>query len=251
MRLTGLIAMMALAFASCSKPTTTEQSPAPGAENPTATAPPPATPAPATPAPAETISQTPPAPAPSDPTPAPAAAVELAPEGVFYLLAAARVETADGVHGLPAGTGVKLVRTGVYLTPAGELPLDAAILTNDMTKARAARDSAQAAQAALAQRGAADAAKAAEMARAAAAATPTPEAPGLTQTARTPKARYVDGVTNSGTTMLQSSTSLGAAHTKTDDGWVWQKSPDGQWWVPVKRTDGTVPPYKPSRRAAK
>src|SRR5687767_1233221 len=98
MRLTGLIAMMALAFASCSKPTT------PATVTETA----PAAPEPAPTTPVETISQTPPAaaPAPSESAPAP----ELAPEGVFYLLAAARVETGAGVHGLPPGTGVKLIR---------------------------------------------------------------------------------------------------------------------------------------------
>src|SRR5437868_3412110 len=101
MRLTGLtVAIVALAFASCSKPNQTEEPPA-------------ATPAPiATPARAENISQAPPptTPAPATPSPAP----QLAPEGVFYLIAAARVETPDGIRGLPPGTGVKLVRPGVY-----------------------------------------------------------------------------------------------------------------------------------------
>jgi len=60
-----------------------------------------------------------------------------------------RVETADGITGLPAGTGVKLVRPGVYLTPTGEAPLDETKLTNDMAKAREALAVDRNAQAAL------------------------------------------------------------------------------------------------------
>ena len=158
-RLIGTITATALAFASCSKQASTqtdeESTPAPKAAatpapRPAEVAVTPATPAPATPAPA---------------TPAPAPAPELAPEGIFYLIVAARVETPNGVNGLPPGTGVKLVRPGIYLTPAGEVHLNPEQLTNDMAVARAARDAAQAAQAALRQRGAAEAGTAAVQAR--------------------------------------------------------------------------------------
>jgi len=153
-RLIGTITATALAFASCSKQASTqtdeESTPAPKAA---------ATPAPR---PAE-VAVTPATPAPA--TPAPAPAPELAPEGIFYLIVAARVETPNGVNGLPPGTGVKLVRPGIYLTPAGEVHLNPEQLTNDMAVARAARDAAQAAQAALRQRGAAEAGTAAVQAR--------------------------------------------------------------------------------------
>jgi len=153
-RLIGTITATALAFASCSKQASTqtdeESTPAPKAA---------ATPAPQ---PAE-VAVTPATPAPA--TPAPAPAPELAPEGIFYLIVAARVETPNGVNGLPPGTGVKLVRPGIYLTPAGEVHLNPEQLTNDMAVARAARDAAQAAQAALRQRGAAEAGTAAVQAR--------------------------------------------------------------------------------------
>jgi hypothetical protein len=116
---------LGLVLDGCKKPVASEETPeetAPSAAAPSATPPPASQPvAVVTPAPA---------------TPAP----ELAPPGVFYLLAAARVETTDGIMGLPPGTGVKLVRPGVYLTPAGEAPLDASKLTNDMGVARRARD---------------------------------------------------------------------------------------------------------------
>ena len=63
---------------------------------------------------------------------------ELAPPGVFYLLTTARVETPNGIVGMKPGTGVKLVRPGIYLTPYGERPLSSQQLTNDMGLARQA-----------------------------------------------------------------------------------------------------------------
>jgi hypothetical protein len=149
MKLIGMTVIVALACASCSKPIATEteevQQPVPPA---TPSAEPPPAPEPAS-------ASAPPAPAPP----------QLAPEGVFYLIAAARVETDSGVHGLPPGTGVKRVRPGIYLTPYGEVPLADAQLTNDMNVARAARDAAMSEQAALRNRSAADAAAALERSR--------------------------------------------------------------------------------------
>jgi hypothetical protein len=105
------------------------------------------------------------------PTPAPPIAVatpepapperHLAVEGVFYLVSWVRVENSDGVTGLPPGTGVKLVRPGVYLTPAGEWPLEANQITNDLDVARQARDAGAAGQALAKQRQAIEEEKAA------------------------------------------------------------------------------------------
>jgi hypothetical protein len=78
-----------------------------------------------------------------------AAVTEPAPEGVFYLITTVKVETDAGVVGLKPGTGVKLVRPGIYLTPAGEQPLKPEQLTNDLVIARAARDADAAAHAAI------------------------------------------------------------------------------------------------------
>ncbi|MDB6149087.1 MAG: hypothetical protein JWQ44_535 [Chthoniobacter sp.] len=133
MKLIGLTAVAALAFASCQKQTTqdtAEATPDPIAES---------TPSPATPAPVARGTTPPPAP-------------QLAPEGIFYLVSAARIETPDGVVGLPVGTGVKKIRDGVYLTPSGEAPLRPEQLTNDLTRARAARDAALAVAATARQR---------------------------------------------------------------------------------------------------
>jgi len=101
---------------------------------------PPTTPAPATPT-LEPVAVATPPPA----TPAP----ELAPPGVFYLIAAARVETSDGIVGLKPGTGVKLVRPGIYLTPAGEVSLNPEQMTNDLALARRVASADSSAQAAV------------------------------------------------------------------------------------------------------
>jgi hypothetical protein len=160
MKLIALAAIVALAFAGCEKKqeVALTEEPSPPIETPIPTTPPPATPPPATPAP------------------------ELAPEGVFYLVTSARVETTDGIRGLPPGTGVKLVREGIYLTPVGEVPLDPSQLTNDMQRARQARDADRAAQADVKARALADKAAADSAARIAA--TPLPLA---TQSAATAK----------------------------------------------------------------
>lgn len=99
----------------------------------------PATPLPATPPPATPVAIATPPPA----TP------PLAPPGVFYLLEATRIETADGVIGLKPGTGLKLVRAGVYLSPYGEVNLREEQVTNDMGLARSTLSADQNAQAAL------------------------------------------------------------------------------------------------------
>jgi hypothetical protein len=79
---------------------------------------------------------------------------EYAPPGVFYLLAAVRKETKDGVIRLLPGTEVKLTGNGKYLTPEGEMALDPKILTNDAAQGRAVRDADHLAQAATFAKGA-------------------------------------------------------------------------------------------------
>jgi hypothetical protein len=78
----------------------------------------------------------------TDDTPAPELAAnptpDYAPPGTFYLLTTVRKETKDGVSRLLPGTEVRQLRPGRYRTPEGEMALDAKILTNDRTMARAA-----------------------------------------------------------------------------------------------------------------
>lgn len=143
MRLIGsLVIVAALAFAGCSKPSSTqtedEQSPAPS-----------------TPAGTTAKKESPPAPPASKETapPSPATAntppSDLAPEGVYYVVSNVRVETSAGVQVLLPGTGVRKIRPGVYLTPLGEAQLAQNQVTNIISVARAARDASQAEQAAL------------------------------------------------------------------------------------------------------
>ena len=140
-KLIGKTAAVALAFAGCQKPVAQqpdepERPPASGAPIVASTPQPVVAPAPVAVAP------------PASAMPAP----QMAPPGVFYLLTAARVETSEGIRGLPPGTGVKLVRPGIYLTPAGEAALRDDQVTNNMALAREARDADRAGQAAMKQR---------------------------------------------------------------------------------------------------
>lgn len=139
-----------LLFTSCKKQeeTRSEEPPAP-AEKAITSAP--------TATPAEVAAIPNPIPATPAPTATPSPTAELAPPGVFYLIALARVETDSGIVGLPPGTGVKHVRDNIYLTPSGEFPLDSAILTNSLAVARKARDADRTAQAAMQARSSAEA----------------------------------------------------------------------------------------------
>jgi len=143
----GLAICLAVGLSACKKPVATEPE-----EPPAATPTPPPVVAVATPTPPAVVVATP---APPESTPS---APELAPPGVFYLIVAARVETKNGIMGLPPGTGVKLVRPGIYLTPAGEVPLSAEQMTNDLVVARRVAAADKNKQAALRQQIAASAA---------------------------------------------------------------------------------------------
>ncbi|MEP6669565.1 MAG: hypothetical protein ABJF10_10460 [Chthoniobacter sp.] len=70
-------------------------------------------------------------------TPTPVPTPQYAKPGTFYLVEAVRKETKDGVSRLVPGTEVRLIRPGIYQTPLGEMPLNARVLTNDLTVARA------------------------------------------------------------------------------------------------------------------
>lgn len=133
MKLIGMTALAALTLGSCGKPPVTEQKPV---STPV--------PMPAAVSAPEPVAQATPAPPVATPMPELIAAVppppEPAPPGVFYLLAPTRIQTADGFHGLPAGTGVRLVREGVYLTSYGEAALESWQLTDDLVRAREAYD---------------------------------------------------------------------------------------------------------------
>lgn len=69
-------------------------------------------------------------------TPMPQPTPELAPPGVFYLIAAVSVETSDGILGLKPGQPLKEVSPGVYLAGTNQVKLSADQVTNDLAVAR-------------------------------------------------------------------------------------------------------------------
>lgn len=114
--------ILSLIFAACEKPPATSES-APEPESR------PAPPAVAANLSAASASAATPAPA----TPAP----ELAPPGVFFLIAPASLETSEGILGLKPGQQLKLVRPGTYSADGHEIALREDQVTNDMGFARA------------------------------------------------------------------------------------------------------------------
>ena len=129
MKALHLMALLALATASCQKPAapTTEVTPesTPSAQLPALTPEP------------KVVAATP------KPTP------RLAADGVFYLLKGARVETDAGVVGLVPGTQVKRLRAGIYQSSEGEVALSDDQITNDLDLADKARGGDAARQRAL------------------------------------------------------------------------------------------------------
>lgn len=125
-----------VSFAGCKKAEVSDQAP----EAPSVAA----TPVPPPPPPVAPIAEA---------TPAP----ELAPPGVFYLIAAVSIETTDGILGLKPGQPLRQIRPGVYQAGTNEVSLRPDQVTNDMALARRLMTQDQRVQAALRQRLAAQA----------------------------------------------------------------------------------------------
>jgi hypothetical protein len=236
------VAVVAFAFASCQK-TIDHNEPAPTPEPIAATPAPMATPPP-TPIPAPITVATPP------PLPIATPAPELATDGRYWLRVQKSVHTADGIVGFSPGTPLTKITAGKYVTDDDQtLKLDAIDVTNVLSEARQLISSDAAAQAAQFR----------NLTRAETTApvvpAPPPEeevAPEPEQPVRQPSVPmpgYIDGVRRS-TGGLEISTGLGATHTKTADGWLWQKSNDGLRWMPIRRLDGKYR-IKPSERPVK
>lgn len=239
--------LICLAMSACEK----TETPAPP-EAPAETTPEPPQAKLEAPAPAPTASTTTPPP----PAAAPAAtpAPTLAPEGVFYLVQKVSVETDAGIVGLNPGTKAVKQPDGRFLADGHTVSLQPAQITNDLALARQAVSADYSAQQRLRQ-----------VMAARAAATPVPSsgasesqeiavaprtAPPAAQQSGQYTSEYVDP--NAGREGgLQASNNLNAKHTRTGEGVLWQKSPDGKWWVPVKRLSvrdpRPLPPNKPVR----
>lgn len=196
---TGLVALLCAALGGCSKKSA-DTEPAPEPPPLVVATPPPATPVPATPAPA---------------TPAPVAK-RLAPAGTYFLLVKKSIETSDGIIGFKPGTQVKQESDGSFTVEGRKLDVRANEVTNDLDlAARYAGADAQR-QAVLRQTAAL------------AAATPPPASASTPQPASRPAGPSVAAGRRSAAA-IESSSALGASHTRTKDGWVWQKDARGNW----------------------
>jgi hypothetical protein len=195
---------LCVALAGCRKPK------APEVEAPEAPAPRPAVLA--TPAPAKAAATTP---VPTTPAPK-----RLAPAGTFFLLKKKSVETADGITGFKPGTQITQQADGSFV--AGGLKIE--VLPNEITNdldiaARAVGADAQR-QAAIQRTTSPVAGSTGPTAanQTAKPASTTPPEPGRT----VPATQRV----GSG---LDASSALGASHTMTRDGWLWEKNASGDW----------------------
>jgi hypothetical protein len=188
-------------------------------------------------------------------TPAPSTALAtpepnyLAPAGVYFLTKRVSIPSDDGVIGLVPGTKAIKQEDGRYLADGHLLEIPANELTNDLRVAMKLSNLDQASQAAIRQTFAqsqqsAPSQQGSSSRQSTATQTKTTNAPQAPQAPqRPPPAAYVPGVNTRNN--LGTSTSIGASHSKTADGILWQKSPDGVWWVPVKRLDGKSMGYVP------
>jgi len=154
------------------------------------------------PLPAVPVSTPTPAKTPDPPTPA------KPPDGVYWLLNPISIESDTGIATLRPGTAVKRLRPGTYSTPMGEISIADSNVTNDPQIARIARDSYVAS---LVQ-------------------------PRVETIAPNPLPVATPAMQPSATPALpkrlptqQPSNALGASHTRTKDGWMWQKSNSGEW----------------------
>jgi cytoskeletal protein RodZ len=153
--------------------------------------------------PAGTVDATPPPPSATAEPEGP----QFAPEGVFFLVAAKSIETADGIVGFPAGTEVRKQEDGTFLAGRQPLGLRPDEVTNDLRVVRRIAALNQAAQTARAAQLAAQekarheaaerakkaaASKAKAQASAVAAATPAPPKP-LGSVMDRPTQRVKDG----------------------------------------------------------
>lgn len=180
--------------------------------------------------PDEVVSTTPPPTA----TPAPVRAEvaiatppprRLAPDGMFFLLTKKSVETPDGIVGLKPGTQVLRQPDGKFLADGHTLDLLPTEMTNDLDLAGRIVGADARAQAAIRQT------LQAQPAPVIGGNSPTRNAaPNSAGTTAAPSANPTSPATQrSGGTALESSSVLGAAHTRVQGGWVWEKDAQGNW----------------------
>lgn len=199
----GLIVLLCVLLAACSRKTT-ETEPAPEAM------------------PESTVVVETPAPAATPPP----VAKRLAPEGTFFLLVKKSAETPDGIFGFKPGTVVKQEADGSFTAEGHKLDVQPNEITNDLDLAAHYAGADAQRQAALRQ-----------AAAIAAAVTPPPSASANNSSSAPSRSSSSSSSSSGGPVSatrrtaggLESSSSLGSGHTKTQDGWLWQKDAAGNW----------------------
>jgi hypothetical protein len=151
------------------------------------------------------------APAPTTPEPP-----QFAPAGVFYLVSAVSIQTNDGILGFKPGTQVVKQSDGSFIGNGHKLQLNATQVTNDLRVARQVIAADENAQNLLRQR---------QQQAAAQRITPKPVA--------TPPGRRTTSVQTKPVEPAKPPLggSLGPAHTRVKDGYLWKRDADGQWVV--------------------
>ena len=181
--------------------------------------------------PAAQTAEATPAPASAAPRPPIAAATPepnyFAPPGVYFLVAAVSVETAEGIVGLKPGTRLQKTAAGKYTADGHQLELRDQQVTNDLRVAQRVVGADQAVQAAI--RKSMQAAEAAAAARIAAVATPVATPNPVRQSAAPAASRPAStlGTSAIGAGGLGASGAFG--RTKTQDGWIWELDANGNW----------------------
>lgn len=165
------------------------------------------------------------------PAPVPPVTKRLAPEGTFFLLVKKSAETPDGIFGFKPGTLVKQEADGSFTAEGHKLDVQPNEITNDLDIASHYAGADAQRQTALRQ-----------AAAIAAATTPPPSTQASGSTNRSssvpPRSSSSSSSSSGGTVSatrrtaggLESSSALGAGHTKTQDGWLWQKDTAGNWY---------------------
>jgi hypothetical protein len=210
MRITQIIMSAATLFVVACNPLstgTTGQQEQEG-DNQTADSVPSDTPPPPGPASDSTVRTAPPPTTPEPP--------QFAPPGVFYLVSTVSIQTKDGIFGLKPGTQVVKQSDGSFIGNGHKLQLNATQVTNDLRIARQVIAADENAQNVLRQR---------QQQAVAQRITPKPVA--------TPPGRRTTSVQ---TNPLEAAKpplggSLGPAHTRVKDGYIWKRDTDGQWVV--------------------
>jgi hypothetical protein len=204
----GILTAVCVFLSGCSKKTTeTEPSPEPAE-------------------PAATTPQPKPVVAVATPTPTPK---RLAPAGTFFLLVKKSVMTGDGVLGFKPGTTIKQEADGSYTVEGHKLEIRASEITNDLDIAASYASADAQRQAVIRQVAAtpvpAPATSASSLSNQShPSSSPSPSAPRPAASSSAVVAPVRP--TGSG---LETSSSLGASHTMTKDGWIWQKDGTGDW----------------------